>query len=252
MTVKIAIPEPSSLDPAYNGSCLPPYIQAIQSAGASILLIPLGGRPANVAKLLERAQGVLLPGSRFDIDPQVYGEERIAECAEADPARAAVDELLLQDAFNLRKPVLAICYGIQSLNVWRNGSLVQDLPTAGKTTVDHAPGRQVDEAHPLRIAAGSRLEKLVPPLKLPVLVNSSHHQALKVAGDNLRVTAVSPVDDVIEAVELNSPDHFVVGVQWHPERTYASSAFSRALFSAFIGEAAKWHPQPARESVASA
>ncbi len=251
MTVKIAIPEPSSLDPNYNGRCLPSYIQALQSAGATILLIPLGERPAVVAKLLARAHGVLLPGSRFDVDPQIYGEERIPECAEADPARNAVDELLLQDAFNLKKPVLAICYGIQSLNVWRNGSLVQDLAAAGLTAVDHAPGRHVDEAHPVRIESGSRLERMRPSPLLPVLVNSSHHQALKVAGDNLRVTATSPADGVIEAVELNSEDHFVVGVQWHPERTYASSAFSRALFAAFIREAEKWRPQPASESVVS-
>ena len=234
-----------------TGATLPQYIQALQSTGATILLIPLGERPAIVAKLLASANGVLLPGSRYDVDPQIYGEERIPECDEADPARAAVDELLLQDAFNLRKPVLAICYGIQSLCVWRNGSLVQDLPATGKSTVNHAPGRQIDEAHQLRIVAGSRLEKLIPPPRLPVFVNSSHHQAVKVAGDNLRVTATSPEDDVIEAVELNSEDHFVVGVQWHPERTYASSAFSRALFAAFVHEAESWRPQPARESVAS-
>ena len=250
--MKIAIPEPSSLDYAYNGRSLPQYIQALQSAGASILLIPLGEKPAVVAKLLTKAQGVLLPGSRYDVDPQIYGEGRIAECAEADPARNAVDELLLQDAFNLRKPVLAICYGIQSLNVWRNGSLVQDLAAAGMARVNHAPGRHIEEAHPLRIASGSRLERLQPASMLPVLVNSSHHQAVKAAGDNLRVTATSPDDGVIEAVELNSEDHFVVGVQWHPERTYASSAFSRALFAAFVREAEKWQPQPARESVATA
>jgi putative glutamine amidotransferase len=254
MTVKIAIPQPSSLDPAYNARCLPPYIQALQSAGATILLIPLGERPAIVAKLLAGAHGVLLPGSRYDVDPQVYGEERIPECAEADPARAAVDELLLQDAFNLRKPVLAICFGIQSLNAWRGGSLVQDLPAAGFAAVDHAPGKQVEEAHQLRIAPGSRLERILPAseFRLPVFVNSSHHQALKVPGDNLRVTAISPADGVIEAVELNSEGHFVVGVQWHPERTYASSAFSRTLFATFVREAESWHPQPARESVVSA
>ena len=250
--MKIAIPQPTSLDPAYNAVSLPPYVQALHSAGASILLIPLGERPAVVAKLLASAQGVLLPGSRYDVDPQVYGEEAIPECAEADPARAAVDELLLQDAFNLRKPVLAICFGIQSLNAWRGGSLVQDLPAAGFGSVNHAPGKTVDEAHAVRVAPGSRLERMVPPVGLPVLVNSSHHQAIRVAGDNLRVTATSPSDGVIEGVELNSPDHFVVGVQWHPERTYAGSAFSRAIFAAFIRQAAEWRPQPARESVVSA
>jgi putative glutamine amidotransferase len=252
MSVKIAIPEPTSLDHAYNSRALPQYIQALRSAGAIPLPIPLTEKPASVAKLLATAKGVLLPGSRYDIDPQVYGEKRIPECAEADPARAAVDELLLQDAFNLRKPVLAICYGIQSLNAWRNGSLIQDLPAAGQTAVNHAPGRHIDEAHAVKIVPGSRLERLVPPNGLPVLVNSSHHQALKAPGDNLRVTATSPGDGVIEAVELSAPEHFVVGVQWHPERTYTSSAFSRALFGAFVHEAESWQAIPARESAVRA
>jgi putative glutamine amidotransferase len=73
-----------------------------------------------------------------------------------------------------------------------------------------------------------------------VEVNSSHHQAIRTAGDNLRVSAVSPGDGVIEAVELDAADHFVVGVQWHPERTYAQSGFSRAIFSAFVQAAAAW------------
>ncbi|KAA6463306.1 gamma-glutamyl-gamma-aminobutyrate hydrolase family protein [Acidobacteria bacterium AB60] len=249
MTARIAIPEPTSLDHAYSSRALPQYIQALRSAGTTPLPIPLTERPEVVARLLAGTQGVLLLGSRYDIDPQVYGEERIPECADPDPARAAVDELLLQDAFNLRKPVLAICYGIQSLNVWRNGSLLQDLHAAGFTAVNHAPGRHIDEAHPIRLAPGSRLERLVPANGLPLLVNSSHHQALKAAGDNLRVTATCPVDGVIEAVELNSPDHFVVGVQWHPERTYATSDLSRALFAALVHEAEAWRPQPARESV---
>lgn len=252
MNAKIAIPEPTLLDHVYNSRALPQYIQALRSAGATPLPIPLTERPETVAKLLAGTHGVLLPGSRYDVDPEVYGEPRIAECNDADPARAAVDELLLQDAFNLHKPVLAICYGIQSLNAWRNGSLVQDLPAAGMTAVNHSPGRHIDEAHPVKVAAGSRLERLVPPNGLPVLVNSSHHQALKAPGDNLRVVATSPVDGVIEAVELNAADHFVVGVQWHPERTYASSAFSRAIFAAFVQEAESWQPLPARESVTSA
>jgi len=252
MSVKIAIPEPTSLDHAYNSRALPQYIQALRSAGATPLPIPLTEPPETVAKLLAGTNGVLLPGSRYDVDPQVYGGSRIVECNDPDPARAAVDELLLQDAFNLRKPVLAICYGIQSLNAWRSGSLVQDLPAAGLTTVNHAPGRHIEEAHPVRVAPDSRLERLVPPNGLPVLVNSSHHQALKDAGDNLRVTATSPVDGVIEAVELKAPDHFVVGVQWHPERTYTSSAFSRAIFAAFVYEAESWHPLPAHDPLVRA
>jgi putative glutamine amidotransferase len=84
---------------------------------------------------------------------------------------------------------------------------------------------------------------------LGVYVNSSHHQAVKQPGDNLIVSAVSPVDGVIEAVELDSPSHWVVAVQWHPERTYAQSAFSRAIFSAFVQAASIWQPRQIEASV---
>jgi putative glutamine amidotransferase len=103
----------------------------------------------------------------------------------------------------------------------------------------------VVKAHPVEIAKGSRLKEILPPpeageAEMRVAVNSSHHQAVRTLGDNLRVSAVSPDDGVIEAVELDAPDHFVVGVQWHPERTYTQSGFSRAIFSAFVQAAEKW------------
>jgi putative glutamine amidotransferase len=248
MTVHIAIPEPTSSDPAYNARSLPPYLAALHSCGVTPVLIPLHERQERVARLLLGVQGILLPGSGYDVDPQRYGEDRIAECGETDPGRTAVDELLLQDAFNLYKPILAICHGAQTLNVWRNGSLIQDL----QTQVNHSPGRTVLDAHPVQVSAGSRLASLRPQgERLESQVNSSHHQAVKVPGDNLLVSAVSPVDGVVEAVELDSPTHFVVGVQWHPERTYTHSAFSRAIFSAFIQAAAAWEPRRIEESVAA-
>lgn len=246
MSLHIAIPEPTSKDSAYNQRALPQYIAAIQSAGALATVVPLHERQARVARVLASVQGVLLPGSGYDLDPQAYGETRILACKEPDPDRAAVDELLLQDAFNLRKPILAICYGVQALNVWRNGSLLQDLAAAGKTEVNHRPGREVVEAHPVRISPGSRLASIFAGAG-EIHVNSSHHQALCVPGDNLRVTAVCPSDGVIEGVELDAPDHFVLGLQWHPERTYTSSAFSRAIFSAFVRAVSQWHPKPAEE-----
>ncbi len=239
MLVRIAIPEPTSSDAEYNGRSLPQYVDALRAAGAEPVVVPLSEPQERVAKLLASVQGVLLPGSRFDVDPERYGEEREAECGEDDPGRTAADELLLQDAFNLQKPILAICHGTQTLNVWRNGSLIQDL----KTAVNHRPGRDVVEAHPVRVAQGSRLEEILAKAgEAEVQVNSSHHQAIRIAGDNLRVVGVSPGDRVIEAVELDAPNHFVIGVQWHPERTYAQSAFSRAIFDEFVRTAGVWQP----------
>lgn len=244
MAVRIAIPEPTSSDPEYNGRALPQYISALEAAGAEPVVVPLKEPQERVAKLLASVQGVLLPGSRYDVDPQRYGEARVPECDDDDPGRAAVDELFLQDAFNLRKPILAICHGAQTLNVWRNGALIQDL----KTEVNHQPGREVVEAHPVRLAEGSKLANILAGAGEAevqvesIQVNSSHHQAIRTPGDNLRVSAVSAGDGVIEAVELDAPDHFAVGVQWHPERTYKQSNFSRAIFSAFIEAAGKWEP----------
>jgi putative glutamine amidotransferase len=248
MSVHIAIPEPTSSDPAYNQRSLPPYLAALHSAGVTPVLIPLHERQDRVAKLLRGVQGILLPGSGYDVDPQRYDEDPIPECGEADAGRTAVDELLLQDAFNLHKPILAICHGAQTLNVWRGGSLIQDL----KTPVNHSPGRAVLDAHPVRISPGSRLAHLVEQSeRLEAQVNSSHHQAVRVPGDNLLVTAVSPEDGVIEAVELDSDNHFVVGVQWHPERTYTHSVLSRAIFSSFVQAATTWEPRRIEASVAA-
>jgi putative glutamine amidotransferase len=249
MCVHIAIPEPTSSDPDYNQRSIPPYLAALRSAGATPVLVPLHERQDRVARLLAGVQGILLPGSKFDVDPQRYGEDRIPECGADDPARTAVDEVLLQESFSLHKPVLAICHGTQSLDVWLNGTLVQDL----KTAVDHRPGREIVEAHALRISPESRLARLVPPgYPAEPQVNSSHHQAIRVVGDGLLVSAVSLDDETVEAVELNSLEHFVVGVQWHPERTYTRSAFSRAIFAAFVQAAVVWEPRRIEESVVKA
>lgn len=246
MTIRIAIPEPTSSDEAYNRRSLPPYLDALRSAGTEPVLIPLHRSQEQVAHILAGTHGVLLPGSRFDIDPQTYGEARIPECGPADHARTAVDELLLQDAFNLHKPILAICGGAQALNVWRNGALIQDL----KTAVNHQPGRDVQEAHRVCVAPGSRLVTLLDvPDQTDPWVNSSHHQAIRTVGDNLTVTAVSPEDGVIEAVELVCAEHFVLAVQWHPERSYFSNLLSRSIFAEFAKNAAAWQPKSIQESV---
>ena len=247
--VRIAIPQPTSGDAEYNGRALPPYIEALKAAGAEPVVLPLSNPREKAAALVAGIDGILLPGSRYDVDPALYGEARIPECGEADAARHAVDSLLLEAAFRDRKPLLAICHGMQTLNVWRKGTLVQDLNTA----VNHRPGRDVVEAHPVDVAEGSRLARILSGSG-PVSglgrearqphVNSSHHQAIRQAGNGLRVVAVSPADGIIEAVELavtdhDAPDHaesdhFLVGVQWHPERTYAQSPFSRAIFAEFV------------------
>ena len=240
MPVHIAIPEPTSPryvsdSTAYNQRSLPQYLHSLYSAGATPIPIPLHETPQRVAKILSTCQGILLPGSPADIDPQKYGESAIPQCEHPDADRAAVDELLIQDAFNLHKPILAICQGTQALNVWCGGSLIQDIPTQIGRAVNHSPGRIVTDAHSIEITPNTRLAALAKgchpergegsafrELSLQH-VNSSHHQSIQTPGDNLIVSAVSPQDNVIEAVELVSKDHFVIAIQWHPERTYDRS-----------------------------
>jgi putative glutamine amidotransferase len=267
MPVHIAIPEPTSpryVDDAtaYNQRSLPQYLHALYSAGATPIPIPLHESPQRVAKILSTCHGILLPGSPADIDPQKYGESAIPQCEHPDADRAAVDELLIQDAFNLHKPILAICQGTQALNVWCGGSLFQDIPTQIGPAVNHSPGRAVTEAHPISITPSTRLAALTKSCHpersersasekstSKWLVNSSHHQSIHTPGDNLIVSAISPHDNVIEAVELASDDHFVIAIQWHPERTYDHSALSRAIFHAFVHACESWTPRRIEESV---
>jgi len=237
MKPRIAIPVPHS-NAEYAQRVLPDYTHAVEAAGGEPVVIPLDATPEETAKLLNRCQGVLLPGSKADVDPQKYGATRHAGTADPDPLRDAADELLIQDAYNMRKPILGICYGLQSLNVWRTGTLVQDIASELKSAVNHAAGRKVPHAHNVAVESGSRLAGILGKEKT-VAVNSSHHQAVEVAGDGLRVAARCPEDGVIEALESTQPDQWVVAVQWHPERSYDDDAASRALFRALIEVAAE-------------
>jgi putative glutamine amidotransferase len=238
---RVAIPEPTSSNPEYNQRSWPQYARAVELSGGVAVPIALSEPPAVVAKIVASCSGVLLPGSPADMNPQKYGQEAIPECAAADPAREAVDELLLQDTFNLHKPLLCICYGTQSLNVWKGGTLVQHL----RTEINHKAGREVVEAHPVSIREKTQhLSGFAPSIQ----VNSSHHQAIARAGDGLNVIATAP-DGTIEAVEQPG-EHFVLGVQWHPERTFTESAASRAVFLDFLDAVRGWKPREIRESIA--
>ncbi len=246
MKPRIAIPVPNSKRPLYVSIALPPYERAVRSAGGDPLVIPLNAGSAEIAQTVKACDGVLLPGSPADVDPEKYGAERHPSTAPSDPYRDNTDELLLQDAFNMRKPVFGICYGLQALNVWRTGTLCQQLPPA----VNHNAGRKVSHAHRVQIDPESKLADILRKAgalleadELTIPVNSSHHQAPQTIGDGLRLVAWCPEDGVKEAVEGTSPDHFVLGVQWHPERTCESEPASRAMFRAFIDAAAKWHEQ---------
>ena len=246
MKPRIAIPVPNSKRRDYVLRALPQYEQAVRAAGGEPVVIDVKGTNSEIAQAVKRCDGVLLPGSPADVDPEKYGAQRHPKTAPSDALRDNADELLLQDAYNMRKPVFGICYGVQSLNVWRTGTLDQEVPEG----VKHEAGRSVAQAHQVQVEPQSKLAAILreagalPAGGEPTMpVNSSHRQALEVLGDGLRLVAWCPEDGVKEAVEGTAPDHFVLGVQWHPERTVQDDAASRALFRAFIQAAAEWHAQ---------
>ena len=251
MKPKIAIPVPHSQKKEYAQRSLPQYLRAIENSGGEPVVIELSQTPTEIAKAISQCQAVLLPGSSADVDPEKYNAQRHPKTAAADQLRDAADELLLQDAYNLHKPILGICYGLQSLNVWRTGTLVQDIAeqieSKAKSRVNHEAGREVAQAHKVRVDPESRFAAVLAngsdKAAFEIPVNSSHHQSAEQVGDGLRVVARCPEDGVIEAVEGTAPDHFVLAVQWHPERSFDSEPASRALFGAFIKAAEKYRPR---------
>ena len=269
MRPRIAIPHPHGGDPAYAQRALPQYERALRLSGAEPFPIPLDRPPADVMKLIERSAGVLLPGSKADVDPRKFGRAPHPKTKPSDPRRDTVDELLLQDAYNMRKPILGICYGLQILNVYRSGTLLQHI----ESSINHDRGRRVAVAHRVEIEPGSKLARILrpPPVagrleldgsrgpgacedrvfgredKLLIPANSSHHQSADVVGDGLKVAARSPEDGIIEALEGTSPHHFVLGVQWHPEWSFDNEEGSRRIFLALVEAAGQSHRELAGE-----
>jgi len=234
MRPRIAIPVPHSGDPEYAARALPQYADAVTFAGGEPVSIPLDESSARVMKLVQDCHAILLPGSKADVEPAKYHAPRHPETAPPDLKRDRVDELLLQDAYGKGKPVLGICYGLQILNVHCGGTLLQHI----ESPVNHKAGRTVPVAHSVDITPDSRLAEILnqKPKSLVVPVNSSHHQSAELVGSGLRIVARCPEDGIVEAVEGTSSDHFVVAVQWHPERSM-NDEYSRAIFRAFLGAA---------------
>lgn len=238
----IGIPSPTLADLAYNRQCWPQYAEAVRAAGAEPLELAL---ESTGQAQLGRCDGFVLPGSPADVDPGRYGETREPATAAADPARERCDQLILENAEFSGKPILAICFGMQFLNVWRGGTLVQDLMPV---PVNHAAGSSIAIAHTALVANTSLLGGLLSTAEAPadgpfrrLPVNSSHHQAISHPGEDLTVVARCPEDGTVEAVEGRMSEAPMLGVQWHPERSTSLSAASRSLFLWLSSSAADWH-----------
>ena len=216
------------------------YVRVLVAAGAVPWIIPLlESDPATLRTIYDRVDGVFLPGG-VDLDPAAYAESSSDLIGRTDPARDEIELTLARWALEDRKPLLAVCRGIQVVNVAAGGTVHQDLAAQlpGAIKHDYFPVRgQYSRdllVHDVTVPEGSRLREL---LGAPVVkVNSMHHQGIKQLADGLRPTAYAP-DGLIEGLE--SPNgHFMVAVQWHPEALVERDPRMRRLFTAFL-EAAR-------------
>ncbi len=187
------------------------YCDKLQAAGCLPLVLPFDPDPARIRAMARLCDGFLFTGGE-DIDPPLYGEEILPECGGLCRERDDFELALMAEAEKLQKPMLGICRGVQVMNVFYGGSLWQDLESQKdleKTL--HSPGHY-REQHEVLVKPDTRLASILGPG--PMAVNSSHHQAVKAT--RLTVCAVT-ADGLVEAVEQPGA-HFVLGVQWHPER----------------------------------
>jgi putative glutamine amidotransferase len=207
------------------------YVTALENAGLVPLIVPPLANVEAAAAVLDSVAGLVLTGGE-DVDPARYGEKRHEKVRSVNAARDATESALIEEAKARGKPVLAICRGIQMLNVALGGTLVQDIQSQCNTSIAHDEEAARDSrSHEIDIEPGSLIAKAVGAEH--VTVNSFHHQSVKRVADGLRVTARSP-DGIIEGLESTDEDWWVMAVQWHPEEmTDSPEPWDRGLFKAF-------------------
>jgi putative glutamine amidotransferase len=212
------------------------YVDAVvEGAKAIPLLIPAEGDAAWADAFLARIDGLLMTGSPSNVEPHHYAGEPSPPDTLHDPARDAIVLPLLRAAVKADVPVLAICRGIQELNVALGGSLHQNVHLVPGRLDHRAPrlealeDRYAHRAHGVALTPGGYFEQLAGSRELKV--NSLHSQGIDRLAPGLRIEAVAP-DQQIEAVRLPNA-RFIVGVQWHPEFRFAENPFSTRLFAAF-------------------
>src|ERR1051325_10233065 len=211
------------------------YSEAVEGAGGLPVHLPLIPNADYIASVMAGIDGLLLPGSDSDVDPARYGHEPHPQLGHVVPEKDKTDLMTLAEAERYGMPIFAICFGIQSLNVSRGGTLIQDIPSQLPNAIKHNQGAPRDRhSHRVRILDGSLLRQLANADSAPV--NSHHHQAVETLGRELVATAWAS-DGLVEAVEDPRSDRYVVGVQWHPEIAWKRDPLSQALFTRFVAEA---------------
>jgi putative glutamine amidotransferase len=209
------------------------YSEALEALGAIPLHISLIPNRDYLAEIVKNVDGILLPGSDTDVDPLIFGEEPQPGLKTIIPEKENTDLMILAECEKTKKSVLGICFGMQVLNVSRGGTLVQDIESEIENCVKHEQGRPLARnSHSLDLEDDSLIARLITN-KENVRVNSHHHQAIGRVGENLRPTARAK-DGVVECLEDTRADRFVLGVQWHPELSWGTDAFSKNIFENFI------------------
>ncbi|HSS19348.1 MAG TPA: gamma-glutamyl-gamma-aminobutyrate hydrolase family protein [Pyrinomonadaceae bacterium] len=208
------------------------YSEAVEAAGGLPVHLSLIPKSDYVAGVMETLDGVLLPGSDSDVNPMRYGAEPHPQLGSVHPVKDETDLLVLAEIEKRGLPLLAICFGMQVLNVSRNGTLIQDIPSQLPKAIKHQQGPPRDRpSHAISFSSGSLLHSLAASEN--ALVNSHHHQAIEKVGENLVATAWAS-DRVIEAIEDTRPNRFALGVQWHPEIGWQADSLSQTVFKHFI------------------
>jgi putative glutamine amidotransferase len=237
---KIGIPwRTSQEEVAGNLAKTRTYMEAVELAGGEAVLLSLA-HADSLQQEIQGLDGFVLPGSPADVSPSEYGTSDCGKCAPADRAREETDRAILSRAFNEQKPVLAICYGCQLLNVYLGGTLIQDITSEKPTLVAHrredvSPALGDDPFHEVSFTAESQLAKMAEGGD--ALVNSSHHQSIGKPGRQLRITGQA-ADGIVESVEWTGDANWVIGVQWHPERM-KGDVLAERLFSNLVAAARK-------------
>ena len=210
------------------------YIDEILDSGGIPVIIPVTTDSEEIKETLEHIDGLILSGG-VDIDPKYYGEENTGKSVEISSFMDESEEIIIRFAMEKDLPILGICRGMQALNIFCGGSLIQDIPSEYNTSTDHRLEKPdvavhnitVEKASPLSDAIGFGTHK----------INSYHHQAIKKMAPEFSVAAVSE-DGIIESIFCKNKK-FVLGVQWHPERDYHIVPDSKKILDNFISACIK-------------
>lgn len=211
------------------------YSEAVAAAGGAPVHISLIPYAEYIDAVVDGVDAILLPGSDSDVDPLRYGQQPHPALGSVHTIKDETDLIVINAAERKQIPLLAICFGMQVLNVSRGGTLIQDIRSQLPDAIKHEQGAPRDRpSHSVKVAAGSKLNEIIKTEDLAV--NSHHHQAIETLGADLVATAWSS-DGVIEAFEDPRLDSFVIGVQWHPEMGWQNDLFSQRLFNSFVAHA---------------